>query len=63
MISAHNEESEHENQTRDIVTYCEPPSRFEPPSILIGLEQVAQMRERKRQLAALRERFGGRLDG
>ncbi len=63
MISAHDEESDYENQNRDIATNCEPPTKFEPPPILIGLEHVAQMRDRKRQLAALRERFGDRLDG
>ena len=34
-----------------------------PDAALIGLREVQQMREKRRQLEALREIFGGRLDG
>ncbi len=34
-----------------------------PEAVLIGLREVQQMKEKRRQLEALREIFGGRLDG
>lgn len=34
-----------------------------PEAVLIGLEQVQQMREKRRQLEALKAIFGSRFDG